>query len=275
MYKNTIAAHCCAAALILFCCSHATAQQRPMEIRSKHWLYGQPVGTPRTNDLVIRDIYALSSNDETKFADWVAYQLTPHEVMGTLDLEREWRADPWLDDEETLEPRPNAGDDYRGASGLGYDRGHLAPLGSFKGSRFASQANFLSNITPQKSALNQGPWRILEERVRALVEKGNTVWVITGPIYEDEMPPLPNADETHTVPSGYWKIVAIEPGNELRVAALVMMQDTPRDSPLENHVERVRAVENRTRLDFFSELPDAQENELENATDAGWLIAGN
>ena len=37
-----------------------------LEIHSKHFFYGQPTGTPETNDLIIRDIYALSSNDETK-----------------------------------------------------------------------------------------------------------------------------------------------------------------------------------------------------------------
>lgn len=42
----------------------------------EHFFYGCPTGTPATNDLIIRDIYALSSNDSTKFADWVAYRLT-------------------------------------------------------------------------------------------------------------------------------------------------------------------------------------------------------
>jgi endonuclease G len=42
------------------------------EIHCKHFFYGYPTGTPPTNDLIIRDDYALSSNDETKFADWVA-----------------------------------------------------------------------------------------------------------------------------------------------------------------------------------------------------------
>ena len=44
----------------------------PFEIHSKHWLFGLPEGTPDSNDLIIRDAYALSSNDDTKFADWVA-----------------------------------------------------------------------------------------------------------------------------------------------------------------------------------------------------------
>ncbi len=236
----------------------------PLQVHSKHWIYGLPQGTPLTNSLIIRDIYALSNNDKTKFADWVAYRLTPYEVLGTLDLERKWRAEPWLSKEETLEPsRP---DDYKGANAkpFGYDRGHQAPLAAFKGSRYASQANYFTNITPQKRELNQGPWRILEDRVRRIVKRGSTLWIMTGPIYKRDMPPLPNADESHVVPSGYWKIITgVWNRNQLRTVAFVMDQNTPRNSPLKNHLKTVRQVEVLTGLNFFWELPASVENGAE------------
>jgi len=51
-----------------------SAQAEPMEIHSNHWVFGYPLGMPATNDLVIRNSYALSNNDTTKFADWVGLQ---------------------------------------------------------------------------------------------------------------------------------------------------------------------------------------------------------
>ncbi len=36
-----------------------------LEIHSKHWVGGYPWGTPKTSDLVIYDLYALSNNDKT------------------------------------------------------------------------------------------------------------------------------------------------------------------------------------------------------------------
>jgi len=89
------------------------AQEHRPEIYCKHFFYGDPYGTPTTNDLILRDIYALSNNDSTKFAYWVAYRLTMHEVDGELTIDRVWKADPWLDEDETLEPKP---DDYKRAS---------------------------------------------------------------------------------------------------------------------------------------------------------------
>lgn len=137
----------------------------PPEIFCKHFLHGYPLGTPPSNDLIIRDCYALSSNDTAKFAHWVCCYLTWHEVDGDLDLERNWRNDPWLDPSETLEGKPTNQDDYRGQKE--YDRGHLAPLACFKGSRFASQVNYYSNIVPQHPDLNRGPWEELEAKTKA------------------------------------------------------------------------------------------------------------
>ena len=102
------------------------------DIHVVHCLAGCPTGTPETNDLVVREIYALSANAETKFADWVAYRVT-RETIGTSDsLDRNWQNDDLLAADATLED-----DDYSGAfSALRTDRGHQAPLASFAGTRF-------------------------------------------------------------------------------------------------------------------------------------------
>ena len=170
-----------------------------------HCLAGCPAGTPATNDLVVREIYALSNNPETKFADWVAYRVT-RETIGTSDsLDRAWRDDDLLDADDTLED-----DDYDGAfRALRTDRGHQAPLASFAGTRFWRVTNILSNITPQKSALNQGPWVRLEAAVRDAAYASGEVYVVTGPTLDpdEESVRLPGADEPHSVPTGYFNVV--------------------------------------------------------------------
>ncbi len=235
----------------------ATAQ----EIHADLCLQGCPNGSPETNDLIIRGIYILSSNDQTKFADWVAYRVTKDSIGQTQ--KRVWRADPWLADDETLEPR-----DYRGAfAALKTDRGHQAPLASFTNTPNWEVTNYLSNITPQKSALNQGSWVKLENAVRALARKPATdaVYVMTGPLYEREMPALPNADETHRVPSGYWKIVATEERGRIKIAAFRFDQDAKRRDSYcdEKFMTDVREIEGGTGLDFFHDLTKAQQDKLE------------
>ncbi len=93
------------------------------DVLSVHCPLGCP-SNPIQNDLVFGHLYALSNNAETKFADWVAYEV---DVVNFGDTPgRKWAVEPLLDQSETLE----AGD-YKGASNskLEADRGHQAPVG--------------------------------------------------------------------------------------------------------------------------------------------------
>jgi endonuclease G len=104
-------------------------------------------------------------------------------MMALKAMRRNFKVDPWIDDDETLEIA-----DYREAhSELGMDRGHQALLASFKGADVWQETNCLSNITPQRSDLNQGPWREWGDSVRDLVEAEGVGYVMTGPLYEREM----------------------------------------------------------------------------------------
>src|SRR5688572_1258297 len=81
--------------------SFAEAHDRG-ELHSFHCLHGCPRGTPDTDDIVVREIYTLASNDITKVADWVAYRVTPDSIGPSGN--RKWEADSWLSPDETLEP---------------------------------------------------------------------------------------------------------------------------------------------------------------------------
>jgi endonuclease G, mitochondrial len=181
-----------------------------------------PLGCPNSaggNDIIFGHVYAASNNPSTKFADWVAYEVNV--INFGASPSRNWASDPLLDDSKTLEEN-----DYSKASNtLGVDRGHQAPLASFAGSRYWYELNYLSNITPQSKGLNQGPWRLLEAAVRDASKYRKSVYVITGPLYETEMPKLPNADEPHQIPSAYFKVVYKMNGEAV---AFIMGQDIDR-----------------------------------------------
>ena len=218
------------------------------EIHIVHCLAGCPFGTPSTNDLVVREIYALSSNDETKLADWVAYRVSKATIAVPAPSTRNWKADPFLTKDETLEEC-----DYANAhSKHQYDRGHLAPLASFGGTVFWRATNYLSNISPQKAALNRGPWRQLESAVRKATSQVKQLYVVTGPLYDGmTMEGLPCADEEHDVPTGYWKVIATEDG---RISAFIFDQKTPKIAYC-NRRESLSHIESRAGLDLFPQEP--------------------
>ena len=202
--------------------------------------------------LVIRDLYAYRNNRTTKFADWVAYRLTPMEVFGILDLDRKWRTSAFLKPEHTLEGKSSSTDDYRTGS---YDRGHMVPLASVKGSRLASTVNSYAVIQPQKAGLNRGPWKNLEAHVRNIVKTGKTVWVIAGPLCEspDDAPQeiLPKADEPHVVPSGFFMVVCRKVGDEIHGRAFIMPQTAVQSADFKSFVKPIADVKTRGKITLF------------------------
>ena len=185
-----------------------------------------------------------------------------------MKQERKWQADPWLDEQETLEP-----DDYKSAhESLKVDRGHQAPLASFKGTDDWQETNYLSNITPQKSELNQCPWEQLESKVRNLA-KANVVYVMTCPLYERNMSSLSNADEPHKIPSGYWQIILVQTSksvNSIKSASFIFEQNTPKTDKVIEHLSTINEIERRSKLDFLWELPDNIEEQIESDKFQEW-----
>ena len=212
-------------------------------------LAGCPKGTPANDVIVTHHILKLSNNPVTKFADWVAYKITS-DTLGS-ECKRIWHEDPDVSTDVTLIPS-----DYRDVRKfIASDRGHQAPLASLCGSPYWLEADYLTNITPQKSDLNEGAWEHLENHERNLIKQGvtDTVYSITGPLYERNMPPLPHAHVAHKVPSGYWKVITIQKKDEILQASFIMDQETPRDDNYCFHAVSLAVLQKRTAYTFFPE----------------------
>lgn len=214
-------------------------------------LFGCPGGGDPRFDLVDRYLYILLSNDDTKLADWVAYVVTRETIADSeAGLDRDWSADPALEDEETLEEA-----DYAGAHAqYGYAMGHMASLKSLGAAAEWETLNYLSNVMPQMASLNGGAWKALENAERRLANARSVreVFAVAGPLYERPMPALPRADEPHAVPSGFWKVLAIQRGDEVFVVAFVMDQTRPPGTGFCQGAEvPLEELELRTGYDLF------------------------
>lgn len=219
-------------------------------------VYDCPTGA--SGEEITRSIYTLSNNATTKFADWVAYHVTSDTIDGP-SRSRNWKADPDLDPSATLEPG-----DYTDANAiLATDRGHQVPLAAFSNADDWAMLNYLSNITPQSSDLNQGPWVDLESAVRSLVSSGQDVYVISGPLYEWTFGTLPEADESHTIPSGYFKVVITDVDGWVEASAFIMEQDASRSDEFCSTEVTINEVESRSGLDIMPSLASYKESSVE------------
>ena len=233
-------------------------KNRETPIYSKHWLDKLP-SLKKHNPLLIHDLFLISFDLDKKFPSWIAYQLSPGLVWGELKAKRKYVLDPLLSPQQSIHFKH-----YKGASncdkkGSGYDKGHLAPLGSFKGSPYIYQAQYLSNIVPQKRNLNQGPWRALEESVRAFVKKGNVVKILTGPLFgkegENKTAPCWKAGQgvIQEIPVSYWKIIAFRQKGKIKVCSVLMPQNiSHRKAHPKKYQVKFEEIEKQTGLLFFS-----------------------
>ncbi len=105
----------------------------------------------------------------------------------------------------------------------------------------------------------------LESAARELAKQEGVeaVYGMTGPLYERNMPVLPQADESHLVPSGYWKILAVQEGHAVKVAAFLFEQETPRPAKVCDYRTTVDEIERRSGLNFFHGLSEAEQDRLE------------
>ena len=118
-------------------------------------------------------------------------QMSP--TFSTIERLNNFRSDPRWD-------KTSKNIDY---TGIGLDRGHMAPADDASTYQEGRDTFLLSNMTPQEPTLNRQAWRVLEEDVRNMVRNyGGVVYVVTIAVYNS-----PRYIGRLPIPTGYWKIV--------------------------------------------------------------------
>ena len=124
------------------------------------------------NYLITRPQYVLSYNRDRGIPNWVSWQLN-QSWLGSLP-----RLPFQTDASLPADWYHVTSDDYTGS---GFDRGHVLPAADRNRTTADSQSVFLmTNILPQASDNNRGPWEQLESYCRTLVRQGNELYIIAG-----------------------------------------------------------------------------------------------
>lgn len=148
-------------------------------------------------ELIKHEYYTLSYNELHEQANWVAYKLTAEMVKGSTKRINCFKEDTLVSTgSATLE-------DYKGS---GYDRGHLCPAAAMKINTKAMRESFyMSNMSPQAPEFNRGKWKSLEAKIRQLTVQNDSLYVITGPVFQNNKGEI-GPDEV-TVPGYYFKVI--------------------------------------------------------------------
>lgn len=206
-------------------------------------------------DIIIKHIgYTLSYNERHEQANWVAYELTAAETIKVVERGNSFRSDLAV-------PTGSANNaDYKGS---GYDRGHLAPAADMGWSKEAMMESFYySNMSPQVPGFNRGIWKELEEQVRQWALDNLAIYVITGPVLEDDLPTI--GPDSVSVPRYYYKVILDYTKPGLKGIGFLLPNESS-TLPLQHFAVSIDSVEQATGIDFFPALPDPQEKVLESS----------
>lgn len=213
-----------------------------------------------TGEIVNHEYFTLSYNEPYEQAEWVAYTLDKSHLTYDDRKRPYFIEDPYVSSKSA---------DWRNYKGSGYDRGHLVPAGD---RRFSLQAYnetfYTSNISPQDREFNGGVWNDLEQQTRRWAKKYGVLYIFTGGVLESGLKEI--GQEDVDVPDVFYKIIARK--NEDKVYSIsFMIPNKPQFTSLRDFVVSIDDIEKETGIDFFSELPEKQQNAFEGSINTtGW-----
>ena len=151
--------------------------------------------------------------------------------------------------------------------GSGYSRGHIIASADRLNSMEANEQTFyLSNIMPQTNKLNTGTWEDMENQLRLwnTSDYRKTMYVVKGGTIGDHQT-LGQTSTGLTIPRYFFMAILSERNGSYNGMAFILEHTNPsgKGTTLKNYVFTIDQLEELTGIDFFCNLPDNVENDVE------------
>jgi endonuclease G len=108
---------------------------------------------------------------------------------------------------------------------------------------------YMSNISPQVSAFNNGIWRELEEQTRDWARTCGRLYVVTGPVLSNTLSKRIGANRV-VVPELFYKVLFDPDEPEVKSIAF-LIPNALSDQPLMQFAVPIDSLETITQIDFF------------------------
>lgn len=235
--------------------------------------------------------YTVQWNASIRHSTWVAYSWDKTTAAEDKSVQRKDNF-KW----DVSIPRTEGSVSSTDYSKNGYDKGHIC---ASEDRVFCQDANdqtfYFSNMSPQFSSFNQGFWKELEAKVRSwgratLTGKYDTVYVVKGGMTNDLLHSyegynkasdgvIPKTDDNGyslrsdgkiglPVPAYYYMaLLSVKKGVYHAIAFVIPHSEhlpkTPKATDLQQYVTTIDNLEHITGIDFFCNLTDRKEAEVE------------
>ena len=219
--------------------------------------YELPKPLNRTDEkTLVHEGYTCSFNTSRLTPTYVAWCLTRERVNGKVKRTNFFDVDPSV--ESRYQVRHS---DY---SGTRFDRGHMCPAADNQHSQKAMvECFYMTNMCPQRHALNSGAWNDLEIQCRSWARNYGKVYICSGPIYDKK--PYQTIGNRRScriaVPDRFFKVVLMV-GRQTKAIGFIYPNGSA-NKEMRSYAVSVDKVEQVTGLNFFYLLDDKIENQIE------------
>lgn len=203
--------------------------------------------------------YSLEYDTERRHSRWVAFTFDKNNSKKVTKRSDEWDWDP------KVPSQFDTSDFFRGS---GFDRGHLVASEDRVHSREANvQTFYYTNMSPQRGPLNQKYWAKLEDLIRSWGRDNNfrdVLYVAKGGTISDNLIEGRRLKGTMVIPQYYWMAVVAQRGSDYQgIAFWVEHKAHPDNTRHLGKAIKIRELEEKTGLDFFHNLPNTIEEQVE------------
>lgn len=234
-----------------------------LEFPHMHETGNQSYVTKRTNDFGIT--YSAEWDNDLIANRWSVYEMYAGNLLDNCSRKDDFKEDPELPaaTRSTLA-------DY---SSSGFSRGHLCPSADrLCSTEQNKQTFFLSNMQPQYQFHNGGQWAVLEGKVRTWAEQCDTLYVVKAATIGDVT--INGVTQTGLRPElcnnrlivpkyFYMALMKYNKSTDTYSAVGIWTYHSKNSSEKIEQYITIDELEARTGIDFFCNLPDDVETEVE------------
>lgn len=226
--------------------------------------------------------FSVEWDIEKKSNRWTCYQIYASNTRQTV--KRKDQKTPNLYPTDPLWT-PNAffnKDPYRGS---GYDHGHLCPSQDRVNSRESNDQTFyLSNMQPQVHGFNAGIWELMERKMRTYItytsNSKDTLFICRGGTI-DKQNQFTYIKNNFIIPTYYFSAALMkykvkgQGGWQYKAIGFWFKHESNSGTSLKPYIVSISELEEKTGIDFFCNLPDNIEREVEGKTHEQMSITWN
>ena len=231
--------------------------------------------------------YSLEWDSDIRAQRWTCYDLNKKNVATNGNTRKSlwpdgdpWNYDPDVSTSDQIGTYSELSKSYFPNSNDYYEKGHICPSADRLNSKDANeQTYFMTNIQPMVAKFNSGIWNEMEKKVNnwaKSLKDNDTIFVCKGGTIDKSDQIIGKTKNNHVVPKYFFMALLSKSADGSKKMLGFWVEHLNADhsaDALKDYVVSIDELEQETGIDFFCNLPDEVEEQLESTKAADIISA--